>query len=265
MDIIQKKEVVSTLVRQAGLSGQKARVILGIDRSVSIQDLYDNGTMQAVVENAGAIALELDDDGQLEVLVFSDNVQAIAEPLTKDNYVGYVNRNVSDIDYGGTSYAPLINAVIAKTGATQSKVITYMKAAKKGGFFGFGSKDTSKETRETVFIHPGGKTSIPTLLLMVTDGDNDDSDKNSALQAFITSSKHPIAIACLLVNGKPKPDFKFLKGVDTMPGRFLDNVSTAEVDADKLKNMDVPTFMKSILGEFLTSYIPAAKKQFLIK
>lgn len=265
MDIIQKKEVVSTVVRQAGLSGQKARTILAIDRSVSIQDLYDNGTMQEVVENSGAIALELDDDGKLEVLVFSDGVTSIAEPLTKDNYVGYVNRNISDIDYGGTSYSPVINAVIAKTGATQSKIITYMKKAKKGGFFGFGAKDTSKETRETVFIHPSGKTSIPTLLLLVTDGDNDDTDKISALQAFIDTSKHPIFIACLLVNGKPKPDFKFIKGIDTMDGRFLDNVSATEVDADKLKHMDVPTFMKSILGEFLTSYIPTAKKQFLIK
>lgn len=257
---IEPKKVVANLLASQGASGQRASVKLGIDRSVSIQDLYDNGTMQKVIERVIPASLVLDDDGKLGMYSFADTVTRLSQFATESNYAGFVNNYMSNIDYGGTKYAPMIQAIMSDCGVDRQKQITYMKHTKK--LFGFG-KDTQVEQKDYIHVGPTGYNMMPTIAIIITDGDAE--DKLDAERLIVDAAKYPIFFQFVGVKGNPSPDFKFLKSIDTLKGRFIDNVGFTEVTASDLASKTDEQFYKMLLTEFTQSWLPTAKKQFLIK
>lgn len=90
-----------------------ARVALAMDYSGSMYNLYDNGSVQNVITRLLPIALKFDDNGELEVWLFSDSQKRL-EPITIKNYKNYAKKVMmkSDMRMGGTNYSPVLEDMV---------------------------------------------------------------------------------------------------------------------------------------------------------
>lgn len=138
IDLAKKKEEVHTIcLSKQPLNGLKAQVGLVLDYSGSMDNLYYNGTVQSVIENALPLAMEFDDNGTMEVWIFENGYHRLPD-ITLANCGDYVNREIlGKYDMGGTYYAPVMNDV----------------------------------------INVYKKSKLPSYVLFITDGDNSDQAK----------------------------------------------------------------------------------------
>lgn len=198
---LEKQEVIS----------QPARVALVIDASGSMQSLYMNGTVQAVMEKLFPIALKLDDNGEMEFWCFSDEFQKFPN-VTMENYYGYINKYVyGHVDMGGTNYAPVMHDVVD----------TYM------------FKD---------------RCNLPSLILFITDGEN--WDAGAATIQITASSYVPIFWQFIGISdgGHSASNFRFLKKLDEMDGRYVDNANFFQLN-DLLEISDNDLYQR-LLAEY---------------
>lgn len=140
IDLSKKKEEVHTIcLEKKPLNGLRAQVGLVLDFSGSMDDLYYDGTVQSVIENALPLAMEFDDNGTMEVWIFENGYHRLPD-ITLDNCAGYVNREIlGKYNMGGTNYAPVMKDVI----------------------------NTYKNSK------------LPSYVLFITDGNNDDQAKTT--------------------------------------------------------------------------------------
>lgn len=104
------KEVVNKIcLTKKPLVNLKAKVKLVLDYSGSMDDLYRNGSVQRVIEKVVPLALQFDDDGELEVYLFENGYRQI-ENCNIKNVFNYVKKSVRG-SMGGTSYAPVMKAI----------------------------------------------------------------------------------------------------------------------------------------------------------
>lgn len=109
---LRKKSVQRLCLEKPTLTNLMSRVAIALDASGSMMDLYLNGTIQAIVERLLPIAMNFDDNGEMEFWTFSDECRRYA-PITKDNFYGYIKRNMRPPE-GGTCYAPVIMDIYNK-------------------------------------------------------------------------------------------------------------------------------------------------------
>lgn len=107
-DLTKKVEFVLT---KRGILNIPCQVKLCMDRSGSMRTLYNNNTVQKIVERILAIAMKVDKDGVVDMWAFHDDAIEI-KPVTENLIEGYVQKYVSGIDYGGTNYAPALQEMI---------------------------------------------------------------------------------------------------------------------------------------------------------
>lgn len=90
----------------------KARVAFVIDISGSMEPAYKKGSVQEIVEKIFPIAINFDDNAEMDVWIFEDGFRRMPA-MNKDNYYGYVQREILDkkCKFGGTSYAPVLKDV----------------------------------------------------------------------------------------------------------------------------------------------------------
>ncbi|MGW3108569.1 VWA domain-containing protein [Streptomyces sp. NPDC001100] len=93
------------------VAGQRAAVYLVLDHSGSMGGFYDDGTVQHLAEQALGLSANLDDDGTVPLVFFSHEVDLVTD-ISLSNYQGRVDRLHSALDWGGTCYAPAMQAVI---------------------------------------------------------------------------------------------------------------------------------------------------------
>lgn len=139
-------------IEKVGLGDQKARVALVLDISGSMRHLFNNGTVDAVVERALALGVNFDDNQAVDVFLFGVKAHDIGE-VTKGEFFEFVDREVQrkyDLE-GGTNYAPVI------------EMVTKKYTSEKGD---------------------------PAYVMFVTDGDN--GDKRQATAAITEAAKHGI-------------------------------------------------------------------------
>ncbi|MFF9158354.1 VWA domain-containing protein [Streptomyces sp. NPDC014846] len=95
-----------------GLDGQRAAVYLVLDRSGSMRNFYQDGTMQYLGEQALGLSRALDDDGRVPVVFFSTDVDGMTE-LELGRHTGRIDRTHAQLGpMGRTNYARAIYAVI---------------------------------------------------------------------------------------------------------------------------------------------------------
>jgi hypothetical protein len=167
--------------------------------------VYKNRTLQKVLERLLAVATRLDENGKLDVWVFNEICQRLPA-VTEDNFEDYANREImptfGKVGNGKSdNYAPFMLDVMQK----------YLK------------EEPAK---------------FPNLIVVVGDGGCTDPSK--AELALKAASKYPIFwqfIGIPLGEGSRvyqiKSKFDFLKYLDTMEGRVVDNANFFEV-----KNID---------------------------
>ena len=106
-------EVVKVNLTKHNLSPDtKARVAFVIDISGSMMSAYKKGDVQEIVEKIFPIAINFDDNEEMDVWIFENGFKRMPS-MNKDNYYGYVQREILDKNcrFGGTEYAPVLEDV----------------------------------------------------------------------------------------------------------------------------------------------------------
>ncbi|OHV57217.1 toxic cation resistance protein [Pseudofrankia sp. BMG5.36] len=104
-------------LRKQGAAGLRAAVYLVLDHSASMSGHYRTGTMQHFAEQVLGLSANLDDDGVVPLVFFSDKVSLIDE-IGLDNYHGRIQALQAKLSWGGTNYLPAMMAVIDHHRAT---------------------------------------------------------------------------------------------------------------------------------------------------
>lgn len=112
-----------------------ARVFVALDYSGSMSRFYRDGTVQTILSTLMPLALQFDDNGELDVWLFDDGKRRI-KGMTLKNFDSYVDNEILAHNWvmRCTSYAPVI-------------------------------KD---------MLNEHGKSTVPTFVLFITDGANND-------------------------------------------------------------------------------------------
>lgn len=141
----------------------KARVAFVIDISGSMTTAYKRGYVQEIVEKIFPIAINFDDNEEMDVWIFEDSFKRMPA-MNKDNYYGYIQREILDKNckFGGTQYSPVL-------------------------------KDVSKYYLEE---HP---EPTPVYVIFITDGDN--FDKSETTKIVKELSNYPIFLQFVGVGG----------------------------------------------------------------
>lgn len=148
-----RKNTVSNIVAGIpNLSNITSRVALVLDFSGSMRSMYNDGTVQSIIERIMPIAMQFDDNGELDLWIFDHGFHRL-DGVTIDNFYGLAQNILKRYNMGGTNYAPVINDVYKK----------YIK------------EEPAK---------------LPNYVIFITDGDN--SDKFEATSAIKKVSEAPI-------------------------------------------------------------------------
>lgn len=202
-----RKDEVQLLCLDKPSMNQKARVAIVLDFSLSMKKHYEDGTMQAAVERFFPIAIQFDDNGEMEVWIFHDDFYRLPN-MTMSNYYGYVQREIIDkgYSYGGTRYAPVILDVCKK----------------------YEKEDPAN---------------MPNYIMFLTDGDP--SDMAASEKAIKDASYKPDFWQFI---GIGNTSFSFLKRLDGMGGRYVDNANFFQM-SDVLQGDD-KTIYEKMMNEY---------------
>ena len=149
---LRKKTVDDIVVGIPQLANITSRVALVLDFSGSMRSLYNDGTVQSIIERIMPIAMKFDDNGELDLWIFENGFHRL-NGVTINNFYGLAQNIMSQYRMGGTQYAPVINDIYSKY----------------------------------VVEEPA---QLPNYVIFITDGDN--SDKAAATQAITKASGAPI-------------------------------------------------------------------------
>lgn len=224
--VVNLSKCIVDLSKKSGvdLGSAKAKVVVVLDYSGSMGSLYSNGTVQRTISRLVPLGLTFDDNGSIDVYLFQNDYRKLAD-LNLLNYENYVKDVISTSGYamGGTSYAPVLRAIIEGGSYKQS------------GFLGFGRKTVTTES----IVDNGDATFI----LFITDGEN--SDRSATDKIIKKSSDMNVFIQFI---GIGSAGFGYLKKLDDIPGRKRDNTGFSEMkDLDKADDNELYT---NVLKQF---------------
>lgn len=214
-----KKAKVS--LEKVGLQNHTAKVALCLDVSGSMSHLYSSGIMQKFAERILALGCRFDDDGSIDIFLFADRACNAGEMqlgnLNARLIQGMVEKNNVG---GGTSYGPAMQAIRQ-----------------------FYFPDGKGKERKSPHRSP-----LPVFVMFVTDGDT--GDESVAENQVKWSSYEPMFWQFIAIGNS---GFRFLKKLDTLSGRYLDNANFFAVDSpervpdDKLYDLlmtEYPSWVK---------------------
>jgi hypothetical protein len=206
-----RKDAVQQVVQLKGLSDVTPEVIFALDYSYSMIDRYKSGEVQETIERLLPLGMVLDRDQSMGFYTF-DNRYKQYPNVTQNNINKYVEKNVKG-DMGGTSYAPVIQAIAREAGFNEYQD-AYTPPAGAKGFFGnllSGNKPQEQERSPHMLDNP-------ILVIMVTDGDNQDHAATEDLMRKI--SRFAMFVQFVGIGGAP---LTFLEKLDNLKGTFIDN------------------------------------------
>lgn len=204
--IISLDKTLINLSKDKGISLEKhrAKVAVVMDYSYSMEMLYSGGAVQDVLTRIMPLALRFDDDGELDVWLFTSKSKRV-EPMDLNNFETYVKKVVkkSGFSMGSTYYAPVLGDVLDK-----------------------------------YFIEEKETSEIPTFVIFITDGENMDEGKTD--KVVRESAEKNIFIQFVGIGDE---EFKYLSKLDDLTGRPIDNTGFIKVSDmaglsdDELYNM----------------------------
>lgn len=196
---LSKKAKIS--LEKKEIFGEKAQVVLILDKSLSMQNFYECGVVQQTVERVLGVGMNMDDNQSIEVFAFDQEAVELEE-ATASNYEGYVERMLKKTSLGyQTRYSLPMKLVLDK--------FVPKAPTKTTGFF----------RKKTVATGEAEIAKLPTFVIFITDGDNQDKKETEALIREASNQ----AVFWQFV-GIGREQFSFLQKMDDMDGRFLDNV-----------------------------------------
>jgi len=213
-----KKKTRIVLEKRALPQPPRCRVGLCIDISGSMHNEYQDGLVQETVDRLLAIAGTFDDNGEMEVWTFNQGYSTPPVARAAD-FGSYVKKAILDnpkVDkWGGTNYAPVMNAVL-DTYFRGERVVT------SGGLFGLFKKTEQQAPKDT---------HIPALCLFITDGDN--SDAAEAERILRQAQKYQIYWQLIGIGNDT--DFRFIKKMaDDLPNAGFCHFPNLRVSDDAI-------------------------------
>ena len=224
--VVSLSKTVVNLSKKSGvdLGSTSAKVVVVLDYSGSMYSLYSDGTVQNTINKLVPLGLTFDDNGSIDVYLFQNNYRKMPD-LNLSNYEYYISNIVKTSGYemGGTSYAPVLKAIIE--GDVQYK----------GGFLGFGGH---REITNAL-VDDGD----PTFILFITDGEN--ADKTASDAIIRRSSEMNVFIQFI---GIGEERFTYLRQLDDMSGRKRDNTGFSAMR--DLNNVSDEKLYNNVLEQF---------------
>lgn len=204
-NVINLSKKAEIEIEKKGLKGTKSQVALVLDISKSMNRLFKDGTIQELIERMLGLALNFDDDGDIDIILFGTKAYQLPS-VSLDDLEGYVDREIM------TSY----KIIEATRYATALNLIN----------------DKYK-----------GNKSDPVFVIFITDGNN--SDKKESTDLITKLSSESIFFQFV---GIGKETFPYLKKLDDLKGRYLDNAGFMHV-AD-ISSIDDSLLYESLLNEY---------------
>lgn len=150
---LRKSEVSKICLDKPILSNTKSRVALVLDYSGSMSGLYDNGSVQELIEKILPLAMNFDDNGEMELWIFEDGFHRL-DNITLENYYRYVDECIlPKYNMGCTQFAPVMSDIKSRY----------------------------------IIEEP---QNLPNYVIFITDGENSDTDKTTEMLKDL--SKYPI-------------------------------------------------------------------------
>ncbi|MFF9238431.1 VWA domain-containing protein [Streptomyces sp. NPDC014776] len=220
--LVSLAKTAAVSLEKNGASGQRAAVYLVVDRSGSMVSYYRKGAVQRLADQALGLSVNLDDDGVVPLVFFDSRLYPVVE-VSLDRYQGVVAQQ-HQLHGGDRTMGGTLYAL-----AMQAVVEHYQAS---------GATD-------------------PALVIFQTDGEPQDGDAARLLLA--QASKLPIFWS--FVGFGPR-EVGFLKRLDTMHGRFVDNASYFHAGANPTGLADSALY-DGITAEF-GSWLTAAREKGLL-
>lgn len=243
--VINLSKTVINLSKQANvdLGATTAKVVVVLDYSGSMSNLYGNGTVQKTLKRLVPLGLTFDDNGEIDVYLFQNSYKRMPA-MTIDNYENYVKDVINKSGYrmGGTEYAPVLNAIINGSSHMESKSEQIQET--KRGFFGR-TKVVTKSVTSTQRVQEAAivDDNDPTFILFITDGENSDHDETDNIIKFASDKNVFIQFI-----GIGDEKFKYLKKLDDMEGRVRDNTGFSKMKS--LEKADDEELYTNVLEQF---------------
>ena len=168
--------------------------------------LFKCGVIQEVIERILGLALNFDDDGDIDVMLFGTSAYQLPS-VSLDEMEGYVERVIM----------------------SEYKIIEATKYA---------------TALQLIYKKYQRNKSDPAFVIFITDGNN--SDKKETTELIRNLSKEKIFFQFV---GIGKENFPYLKKLDNLTGRFLDNAGFMHIN-------DIASVEDSILYNRLLNEFP---------
>ena len=110
---LRKTTVANICESIPDLQNMRARVALVLDYSGSMEEMFEDGTVQAAIERIMPIASQFDDDGELDLWIFSNGFNRL-ESVNMNNFYGMAKKIYEEYSMGGTNYCPVMRDVVRK-------------------------------------------------------------------------------------------------------------------------------------------------------
>lgn len=216
-------------LEKRGLDAHRARVAIALDISGSMRPLYNSGKVQQLAERVLALGLHFDDNNAIDVFLFDTGASNEGE-MNLANFKDFIASKVTRKVGGGTMYSPVLRMMREE----------YFPS-KKGLF---GRKKNS------------GPADLPVYVMFVTDGAPHPRDKQAARDELTKCSEVGMFFEFMAIGRENDPEFEFLRQLDDMDGRVLDNADFFEVP-DPVSMSESALFDK-MMTEY-PAWIPQAK------
>jgi stress response protein SCP2 len=195
--LVSLQKAASVSLKKHRLDGVVARVILVLDASGSTLRMWPK-TIQAVVDRLATLALNLDDDGALELWGYASSPKKYLN-VTQQNLDGYVER----IQKEGKSWLSLLSGPLPGLGVDNREPLVL---------------------RAILHELPPGP-GAPSLCIFVTDGGIFDNDTIASI--LVEAATRPVFWQFVGLGGS---GYGILERFDSLPGRPVDNTGFFAID-----------------------------------
>lgn len=118
INLKKNDEKITISLSKKNVSNLTAEVKLILDRSGSMNRMYNDGTVQRVLEKLASLAFRFDDNGRMESLFFNSSFKEMPDVTTSNLFSYGKDNDFKNMACGGTNYAPPIKEIVrqAKNG-----------------------------------------------------------------------------------------------------------------------------------------------------
>ena len=254
--LIDLEKKVEISLAKKNLINEMAQISIVLDISISMRHLFNSGIIQHALERFLALGMKMDFDKKIDVFLFGTNAhQAVS--CTPQNYKNFADKEILGRFRleDSTRYAPVMQKVVENyLGYFDNNVTTETITQPKKGFFGklFGLTEEVTVEKRIPF-----EPKDPSLVFFITDGDN--HDRQETIRVINKASDKPIFWQYL---GIGDSDFSFLRQLDEMEGRYIDNANFQQInDLQKISDEEL---YDRILSEY-PSWLTLARSKGIIK